>query len=224
MNGLSVELQNRIIETAKRYRVQKLVLFGSRARGDFRPSSDIDLAVYGLDPRNDLAFSDALDELPTLLKFDMVPVRAGTDTALMTEIEKDGVVWMERALHKIQQFSQALDRLQEALSDSASSNSTVMRDGVIQRFEFTAELAWKSCREILLNEGFVNIDSPKAVMRQALASGLITDGDGWFGLLQARNITSHMYSEDQAAAIYQNIRQIYLPLFLALKAEMAHHL
>lgn len=224
MYGLSTELQNQIIELAKRYRVQKLVLFGSRARGDFRPASDIDLAVYGLDPRNDLAFSADLDELPTLLKFDMVPIRAGTDAALIAEIEKDGVVWMDRALHKIQQFSQALDRLQEALSDSASSNSTVMRDGVIQRFEFTAELAWKSCREILLDEGFVNIDSPKAVMRQALASGLIADGDGWFSLLQARNITSHMYSEDQAAAIYQSIRQTYLPLFLSLKAEMAHHL
>lgn len=224
MYGLSTELQNQIIELAKRYRVQKLVLFGSRARGDFRPASDIDLAVYGLDPRNDLAFSADLDELPTLLKFDMVPIRAGTDAALIAEIEKDGVVWMERALHKIQQFSQALDRLQEALSDSASSNSTVMRDGVIQRFEFTAELAWKSCREILLDEGFVNIDSPKAVMRQALASGLIADGDGWFSLLQARNITSHMYSEDQAAAIYQSIRQTYLPLFLSLKAEIVHHL
>lgn len=224
MYGLSTELQNQIIELAKRYRVQKLVLFGSRARGDFRPASDIDLAVYGLDPRNDLAFSADLDELPTLLKFDMVPIRAGTDAALIAEIEKDGVVWMERALHKIQQFSQALDRLQEALSDSASSNSTVMRDGVIQRFEFTAELAWKSCRKILLDEGFVNIDSPKAVMRQALASGLIADGDGWFSLFQARNITSHMYSEDQAAAIYQSIRQTYLPLFLSLKAEMAHHL
>lgn len=224
MHGLSVELQNRIIELAKSYRVQKLILFGSRARGDFRSSSDIDLAVYGLDPRNDLSLAAALDELPTLLKFDLVPVRAGTDAALVAEIEKDGVIWMERALHKTQQFSQALERLQEALADSASSTNTVMRDGVIQRFEFTAELAWKSCREILLDEGFVNIDSPKAVMRQALASGLITDGDGWFDLLQARNITSHMYSEDQAAAIYQNIRQIYLPLFLSLKTEMASHL
>ena len=224
MHGLSAELQNRIIELAKSYRVQKLVLFGSRARGDFRSASDIDLAVYGLDPRNDLSLAAALDELPTLLKFDMVPVRTGTDAALVAEIEKDGVVWMERALHKTQQFSQALERLQEALADSASSTNTVMRDGVIQRFEFTAELAWKSCREILLDEGFVNIDSPKAVMRQALASGLITDGDGWFDLLQARNITSHMYSEDQAAAIYQNIRQIYLPLFLSLKTEMASHL
>lgn len=224
MHGLSAELQNRIIELAKSYHVQKLILFGSRARGDFRSSSDIDLAVYGLDPRNDLSLAAALDELPTLLKFDLVPVRAGTDAALIAEIEKDGVVWMERALHKTQQFSQALERLQEALADSASSTNTVMRDGVIQRFEFTAELAWKSCREILLDEGFVNIDSPKAVMRQALASGLITDGDGWFDLLQARNITSHMYSEDQAAAIYQNIRQIYLPLFLSLKTEMASHL
>lgn len=224
MYGLSAELQNQIIESAKRYHVQKLILFGSRARGDFRPSSDIDLAVYGLDPRNDLAFSADLYELPTLLKFDMVPVRASTDAALIAEIKKDGVVWMERALHKAHQFFQALDRLQEALSDPASSTNAIMRDGVIQRFEFTTELAWKSCREILQDEGFVNIDSPKAVMRQALASGLIDDGDGWVSLLQARNITSHMYSEDQAVAIYQSIRQTFLPLFLALKAEMAHHL
>ena len=101
-------------------------------------------------------------------------------------------------------FCRALSRLEEGISFADSSLSSVARDGVIQ--------------------GFVNIDSPKAVMRQALASGLIADGDGWFSLLQARNVTSHMYSEDQAAVIYQNIRQTYLPLFLALKTEMNHRL
>lgn len=220
MYGLSDDLQNRIIELAKRYHVQRLVLFGSRARGDFHSSSDIDLAVYGLDPKEQFSFSSALDELPTLLKFDMVPVRANTDKALLNEISKDGVIWMERIFHKKQQFEQALERLKESLILADSSDNDIIRDGVIQRFEFTTELAWKACREILLDEGFVNIDSPKAVMRQALSSGLITDGDGWLELLQARNLTSHLYSQEQAQTIYLQIKQAYCPLFIALSQEM----
>lgn len=213
MHGLAEQLIGQVIRIAGRFGVQKLVLFGSRARGDYRQTSDIDLAVYGLEQRHEIAFRSEIEELPTLLKFDIVPIRKETEAALLTEIERDGVVLMEKRITKAAQFAQALARTKEAAAECAVSESAVMRDGVIQRFEFTCELAWKACREFLLEEGFVGIDSPKAVMRQAYASGLIDDEQGWIALLQARNLTSHMYSEQRAQEIYEAIVGMYIGLF-----------
>ena len=60
------ELYNQLAALARRFGAKRLVLFGSRARGDYRPASGIDLAVYGLCERDELLMKEALDELPTL--------------------------------------------------------------------------------------------------------------------------------------------------------------
>lgn len=219
MYGLEDELIRRIAEAAERLGALKLVLFGSRARGDYRPSSDIDLAVYGLSADAVLSLRGALEELETLLGFDVVAVRKDTDEALLAEIERDGVPLMERKVTKAEQYAMALGRLREALEEYRQTGSQVVRDGVIQRFEFTSELAWKSCRERLLEEGYMDIDSPKSAMRQAFACGMISDEKGWLQLLQARNLTSHMYSEQQAQEIYAQIEKRFVPLFESLLAK-----
>lgn len=221
MNGLSEQMISQVIGLAERCGVQKLVLFGSRARGDYKPTSDIDLAVYGLERQQEMILRSAIEELPTLLKFDIVPIRKDTDAVLLKEIERDGVVLMEKRITKAAQFENALARMKESVEDCRQIENSTMRDGVIQRFEFTCELAWKACREFLLEEGFVGIDSPKAVMRQAYASGLIDDEQGWIALLQARNLTSHMYSEQQAKEIYEAIVSIYIDLFERLQAKLS---
>lgn len=71
---------------------RRVVLFGSRARGDNQPRSDIDLAVYGLTPEGTAAFRLGLQDLPTLLKFDFVPIGPDTGPELLEEIGKDGVI------------------------------------------------------------------------------------------------------------------------------------
>ena len=76
---------------ARRYGARKLVLFGSRARGDHRRSSDIDLAVYGMPEKSQGSFWMDCEELPTLLKLDIVFMREGMDPAFLANIEKDGV-------------------------------------------------------------------------------------------------------------------------------------
>lgn len=68
---------------------------------------------------------------------------------------------MARGNIKREQFVHALARTREAMAEFDQTQSTVVRDGAIQRFEFTAELAWKSCREKLMKDGFINLDSPK---------------------------------------------------------------
>ncbi|MDY3905207.1 MAG: nucleotidyltransferase domain-containing protein [Lawsonibacter sp.] len=76
---------------ARRHGAQRLVLFGSRARGDNRERSDIDLAVYGMPQANQSDFWLDAEELPTLLKLDIVHIIPGMDPNFLRNIEKDGV-------------------------------------------------------------------------------------------------------------------------------------
>lgn len=79
----------------KKYQAQKIVLFGSRARGDNHSRSDIDLAIYGMKDFNQSLFWSDIDDLPTLLKFDLVFISETTDQELIKNIEKDGVLLYE---------------------------------------------------------------------------------------------------------------------------------
>ena len=90
------ELYNAIARLGARWGAEKIVLFGSRARGDHTERSDIDLAVYGMPPEGRAGFRLDLEELPTLLKFDVVHVDERTDQALKDNIEKDGVALCEK--------------------------------------------------------------------------------------------------------------------------------
>ena len=206
-------LYGRLAELARRYGARRLVLYGSRARGDHRYNSDVDLAVYGMPEENEGAFGMDCDELPTLLKLDIVQIREGMNPAFLANIEKDGVTLMDRLHEKYEQFEAAVSRLREALEDYRSTPLSSVRDGVIQRFEFCAELAWKTMREYLLDQGYTEINSPKAVIRQAFAYGMIEDAEGWVRLMNDRNLTSHVYDERTAEEIFRRIDTVYLALF-----------
>ena len=84
-------LYTQLAALARQYGAQRLVLFGSRARGDNRYNSDIDLAVYGMPQENQGSFWMDCEDLPTLLKFDIVHIHEGMNPAFLQNIEKDGV-------------------------------------------------------------------------------------------------------------------------------------
>lgn len=86
------ELYTKLANLAARYGAQRLVLYGSRARGDFQPRSDVDLAVYGMPEKQRGGFAMEAEELPTLLKLDIVHISPNMDPAFLENIEKDGVV------------------------------------------------------------------------------------------------------------------------------------
>ncbi|MDO4920310.1 MAG: nucleotidyltransferase domain-containing protein [Phascolarctobacterium sp.] len=94
MYGLRRQLLQALLEMARQYGIEKLILFGSRARGDNKERSDIDLAVSG---GNISAFAAAVDEeLPTLLLVDVVNLDAAVDEDLRQSIKREGIVLYEK--------------------------------------------------------------------------------------------------------------------------------
>lgn len=92
--GIKKEAISALIMLAKKYKVDKLILFGSRARGDYHQTSDIDLAVAGGDV---IRFSvDVEDAVPTLLKFDVVNLDGSVQCELRKSIEKEGILLYEK--------------------------------------------------------------------------------------------------------------------------------
>ena len=92
--NLNKRVEREIIALAKKHGVRKVVLFGSRARGDNWERSDIDLAVSGGDIGE---FREAVDEETwTLLMFDVVNLDSGISAELQAEIDRDGVVLYEK--------------------------------------------------------------------------------------------------------------------------------
>ena len=194
----------------------KIILFGSTARGDARENSDIDLAIFtrGENLRDQTQFTEDILNLASLKKFDFVFVDKHTEPALLENIYKEGKVIMDKLETKKKNFSQAIARLKEAVVDFESSGGNkTMRDGVIQRFEFTTELAWKTTREYLLDQGYSGFNSPKATMREAFADGLIEDEALWIQILNDRNAASHLYSDETAAKICERITESYIDVF-----------
>jgi nucleotidyltransferase substrate binding protein (TIGR01987 family) len=122
---------------------------------------------------------------------------------------------------KLTNFQNALQRLTEAVNEfKQPESSDVIRDGVIQRFEFTYELAWKTTKVYLEDIGVVEVNSPKAVIKEAFAQKLLGDEKNWLLMLNDRNLTSHMYKEEMAAEIAERISSIYIKEFELLLQKL----
>ena len=92
--GLTYKVLTSIIDIGKQYGVNRITLFGSRARGDYKERSDIDLAVYG---GNTEEFGIDVEEfVPTLLKFDVVHMDKPVQEDLVESIDREGVVIYEK--------------------------------------------------------------------------------------------------------------------------------
>lgn len=122
---------------------------------------------------------------------------------------------------KLANFLKAQERLKEAVSELKQEHaSDVVRDGVIQRFEFTYELAWKTTKEYLQNIGIVDVNSPKMVLKEAYGQQLIINEKIWLLMLNDRNLTSHIYKEDMAIDIADRIVNYYVDEFESLSKKL----
>ena len=92
--GLKKALIDEIISLAKQYGVEKLILFGSRARGDYKERSDIDLAFFGGDASRFILSVD--EDTYTLLKFDIINLQGSVQEELRMSIEREGILLYEK--------------------------------------------------------------------------------------------------------------------------------
>jgi nucleotidyltransferase substrate binding protein (TIGR01987 family) len=128
-------------------------------------------------------------------------------------MEKQEIRWVQR----LDSFRKALERMNEAIKSvsvysAKSIESELMLDALIQRYEFTHELAWKLMKDYLEFMGISGIIGSRDAIRYALQNELIDD-DRWMDSIVDRNITSHNYNQEIAIEIAGRIISIYQPLF-----------
>ena len=155
MYGLSVRQWRQIFAILSRYgkRIDWVKLFGSRARGDYKPVSDVDLAIASTENLvTPLQLDFDQSQLP--FTFDLIDYRRQPNQKLKDAIDREGKLlwavdgkgeWMmtkEQLLLKWEDYHKALHRLEIALTKTLDEDDLYL-DATIQRFEFTFELAWK---------------------------------------------------------------------------------
>jgi len=111
--------------------------------------------------------------------------------------------------------------MQSAVALAAERDlSDLEQQGLIQGFEYTHELAWKTLKDFLEHRGTEALYGSKDVTRQAFKLGLIEDGDIWMDMIRDRNLTSHTSNEERAQEIVEAILNRYGTVFTAFQRRM----
>ena len=140
--------------------------------------------------------------------------------AIIVAMEED-IRWKQR-LHN---YSKALDRLNEAMHivaeklDYAEDINDLLKEGLIQRFEYTHELSWNVMKDYAEYQGETDVRGSRDALRWALQNGLIDDRT-WMKSIEDRNLSSHDYDSTTAESIVMKILGTYVPLFNRFEQKM----
>ena len=126
----------------------------------------------------------------------------------------EDIRWKQR----FQNFDRAFLLLREALAERRSL-SLLEKEGVIQRLEYSYELAWKTLKDYLEAGGLVIAPlTPRQVIKEAFAARVIADGQVWIAMLDHRNLLAHTYDSSVFEQAVEAIADRYLPAMAALHA------
>ena len=126
-----------------------------------------------------------------------------------------------RWIQRLSQYNKALKTLSEAYAlNEERTLSKLEKQGLIQAFEYTHDLAWKVMRDFFIYQGNAEIRGSRDATREAFSNDLIVDGDNWMDMIKKRNLTSYTYNEEIAEEIYTSVIQVFYPLFLAFQKQM----
>ncbi len=120
---------------------------------------------------------------------------------------------MENNLKKIrfqqrfQNFERAFLQLQKAVS-RAEELDDLSKEGLIQRFEYSFELSWKTLKDYLEYEGEIVV-SPRQTIKMAFKYNLLDNGELWLQMLEKRNVMAHTYNEEYFKNIFESIVNQY---------------
>ncbi|MEK6556955.1 MAG: nucleotidyltransferase substrate binding protein [Candidatus Margulisiibacteriota bacterium] len=123
---------------------------------------------------------------------------------------------LEKALTSLES---AIQIYRQGLVPLGSPAEALLRDGILQRFEYTFELSWKTLKRYLEEYGIEQVDrfSNKQLFRVGFESGLLTSAEKWLDYLSRRNLTSHVYDEETAQKVYCIIEDFIVDVHYLLK-------
>jgi len=127
-----------------------------------------------------------------------------------------------RWIQRFNNYRKALARLSEAVALAEERDlSDLEQQGLIQGFEFTFDLAWKTLQDYLRHHKRPNDNGGlNVIIIQALADGIIKGDEEWKAIKKSRELTSHSYDGDTADAIAENIIDTYHGLFIQLETRL----
>jgi nucleotidyltransferase substrate binding protein (TIGR01987 family) len=116
--------------------------------------------------------------------------------------------WKQR----FRNFDRMVVLLRQALENGPEALSSLEQEGTVQRFEVCFELAWKTMKDWLEQEG-VDLASatPRAILKAAFAAGILADGEVWMEMLEHRNLLSHTYDRAVFEESVKRIAGQFLP-------------
>lgn len=121
-------------------------------------------------------------------------------------------------------FEKAFYQLKQAVETYDDDADNIIKEGIIQRFEFTHELAWKVMKDFLDYEGFQNITGSRSATRGAFNIDLLENGQAWMDMIESRNKTVHTYQETILELEYKKVVGPYFDCFCNFYATMKRFL
>ncbi|MBU0474521.1 MAG: nucleotidyltransferase substrate binding protein [Bacteroidetes bacterium] len=124
-----------------------------------------------------------------------------------------------RWIQRYNNFSKAFSLLKEIIesNEDITTLEAIVKEGIVQRFEYTFELAWKTLKDKMIEDGLL-IDkiSPKYVFKLAFQSKYIEDVDLWIAMTNDRNLMSHTYDFSTFDNVLVKLQKDYYPLIKEL--------
>lgn len=193
-------------------RPERIYLYGSQANGEASPTSDIDIAYEDDNFKDNYLIEEALEKMQTLIKIEVKNL-ALCEERFKNRVKSTGKVIFSankelRAQDSLHNFDKALEKFSNVVSRREEfykeGYGDVYLDLVVKRFEFTYEMSWKTIKRYM---DFIGIDcpNPRSCFKEALVQGLITDETVWLDMIERRNLSSHMYDEDEIKEILQKV-------------------
>jgi nucleotidyltransferase substrate binding protein (TIGR01987 family) len=121
-------------------------------------------------------------------------------------------------------FENALKQLVEGVDEFANPEENIIKEGIIQRFEFTHELAWKVLKDYLEYEGLRQITGSRTATREAFNKNILENGEVWMEMIESRNNFVHTYQESILEEEYEKIIKQYLPELISFERKMKTYL
>lgn len=128
-------------------------------------------------------------------------------------------------MKKLDNYSGCLDVLRRADFEIAEENE-IYRTGIIWQFNLTLELAWKALQEILKLRGAAGAEtgSPREILQLGYKLGFLNDSAVWLLMLKKRNVSVHLYNEDDIDEMILLVRDSFIPAFSALEKTLQEKL